>query len=107
MADEPSRPEEIARQLDRRTAVALGSIGHPNSIARMYDFLMGGTRHVEKDRDVARDALAAAPMIKLTIWENRKLIKRVVRDEANAVAGGVGVLAGYLGGLALMRRVAR
>jgi S-adenosyl methyltransferase len=56
------------------------------SIARMYDFLMGGTRHVEKDRDVARDAVAAAPMIKLTIWENRKLIKRVVRE---LVTGGI------------------
>jgi hypothetical protein len=31
----------------------------------------------------------------------------LVRDEANAVAGGVGVLAGYLGGLALMRREPR
>jgi hypothetical protein len=56
------------------------------SIARMYDFLMGGTRHVEADRDVARDAVAAAPMIKLTIWENRKLIKRVVRE---LVAAGI------------------
>lgn len=50
------------------------------SIARMYDFLLGGTRHTEKDREVARDAMAAAPMIKLTIWENRKLLKRVVRE---------------------------
>jgi len=31
----------------------------------------------------------------------------LVRDEANAVAGGVGVLTGYLGGLALTRRHAR
>lgn len=50
------------------------------SIARMYDFLMGGTRHTEKDRAVARDAMAAAPMIKLTIWENRKVLKRIVRE---------------------------
>lgn len=50
------------------------------SIARMYDYLMGGTRHSEKDREVARDAVAAAPMIKLTIWENRKFLKRVVRE---------------------------
>ncbi|GAA3627577.1 SAM-dependent methyltransferase [Kineosporia mesophila] len=56
------------------------------SIARMYDYLMGGDRHVEEDRDVAHAARNAAPMIRLTIWENRKLIKRVVRE---LVAGGV------------------
>jgi len=50
------------------------------SIARMYDFLMGGEHHTQTDRDVARDAMAAAPKIRLMIWENRKLIKRVVRD---------------------------
>lgn len=57
------------------------------SIARMYDFLLGGTHHTEKDREVARDAMAAAPMIKLTIWENRKFLKRIVRE---LVGGGIG-----------------
>lgn len=56
------------------------------SIARMYDFMMGGARHTEPDREVARDAVAASPGIKLLIWENRKLIKRVVRT---LVGGGV------------------
>jgi S-adenosyl methyltransferase len=70
---------------DPEWAVDGANLARP-SIARMYDYLMGGSRHVEKDRDVARDAAAAAPMIKLTIWENRKLIKRVVRE---LVTGGV------------------
>ena len=38
MADEPSRPDPAALQLERRASVALRSIGHPNAIARMYDF---------------------------------------------------------------------
>jgi aquaporin Z len=37
MTDQPSRPAQPAPQLDR-AVVALRSIGHPNSIARMYDF---------------------------------------------------------------------
>jgi lysophospholipase L1-like esterase len=49
------------------------------SIARMYDYLLGGTRHTAADRAVAHAAVAAAPGIKLTIWENRKFIKRAVR----------------------------
>src|ERR1019366_53894 len=68
-------------QAGRRRLEFLAAKHRPN--VRLPD---GGTRHVEKDRDVARDAVAAAPMIKLTIWENRKLIKRVVRE---LVTGGI------------------
>jgi predicted DNA-binding transcriptional regulator AlpA len=49
------------------------------SIARMYDYLLGGSRHAEADREIAHDAVRAAPRIKLTIWENRKALKRMVR----------------------------
>jgi S-adenosyl methyltransferase len=66
-------------------AAADGDFSRP-SIARMYDFMMGGTRHSELDREVARDAVAASPGIKLLIWQNRKLIKRVVRT---LVGGGI------------------
>jgi len=59
-------------------AVEGADLGHP-SIARMYDFLMGGSRHAEADREVAHQAVEAAPRIKLTIWENRKALKRIVR----------------------------
>src|SRR5690348_5690867 len=41
MTDQPAKPgqpEETEQQLARRAQVALRSIGHPNSIARMYDF---------------------------------------------------------------------
>jgi S-adenosyl methyltransferase len=54
------------------------------SIARMYDFFLGGSRHLEVDREVAREAVAAAPGIKLLIWENRKFLKRVGRFAAEA-----------------------
>ena len=82
-ADEP----EVAAIADEEPE------GHPDwapesadfdkpSIARMYDYLLGGTRHSTKDRAVAEEAVAAAPGIKLTIWENRKLIKRITRYAA-------------------------
>ena len=49
------------------------------SIARMYDFFLGGSRHLEIDREVAARAVRAAPGIKFLIWENRKFLKRVGR----------------------------
>lgn len=52
------------------------------SIARMYDFFLGGSNHLEVDREVAREAVAAAPGIKFLIWENRKFLKRVARFAA-------------------------
>jgi hypothetical protein len=64
---------------DGSMAAAAGAdFDHP-SIARMYDYLMGGSRHADADRQVARDAVQAAPRIKWTIWENRKALKRIVR----------------------------
>jgi aquaporin Z len=39
MADQPGQREEIDEQAVSRAAVALRSIGHPNSIAHAYDFL--------------------------------------------------------------------
>lgn len=59
-------------------AVDGADLDHP-SIARMYDYLMGGSRHAEADREIAHDAVRAAPRIRLTIWENRKALKRMVR----------------------------
>jgi aquaporin Z len=41
MTDQPAKPgppEETEQELARHAAVALRSIGHPNSITRMYDF---------------------------------------------------------------------
>jgi hypothetical protein len=54
------------------------------SIARMYDYFLGGTRHVEKDREVAREAHRAAPGIKILILENRKFLQRVARLAAES-----------------------
>lgn len=53
------------------------------SIARMYDFFLGGSRHLEIDREVAAKAVQAAPYIKILIWENRKFLKRVGRWAAS------------------------
>lgn len=52
------------------------------SIARMYDFFLGGSNHLAIDREVAKEAVAAAPGIKFLIWENRKFLKRVARYAA-------------------------
>ena len=38
MADQPGQPGATEEQLAHRAAVALRSMGHPNSIARAYDF---------------------------------------------------------------------
>jgi hypothetical protein len=53
------------------------------SIARMYDYFLGGSRHLEIDRAVAAKAVEAAPGIKILIWENRKFLKRVGRWAAS------------------------
>lgn len=77
MAD--TRPEIVADSTRPPSwAVDGADLDHP-SIARMYDYLMGGSRHAEADREIAHDAVRAAPRIRLTIWENRKALKRMVR----------------------------
>ena len=56
------------------------------SIARLYDYLLGGTHNLEIDRVLARKVLKAAPGVVLLMRENRKFLRRMVR---HAVESGV------------------
>jgi SAM-dependent methyltransferase len=52
---------------------------HQPSIARLYDYLLGGTHNLEPDRALGKQAIKAAPGIVLLIRENRKFLQRAVR----------------------------
>jgi O-methyltransferase involved in polyketide biosynthesis len=49
------------------------------SIARQYDYLLGGRHNLPTDRELARKVLKAAPGIVVLIRENRKFLRRAVR----------------------------
>jgi O-methyltransferase involved in polyketide biosynthesis len=49
------------------------------SIARVYDFLLGGKDNFESDREVAAKLLAAAPVSADVMRENRQFLGRAVR----------------------------
>ena len=48
------------------------------SIARVYDFLLGGKDHFAVDREVAARLLAVAPISADVMWENRQFLTRAV-----------------------------
>lgn len=48
------------------------------SVARMYDYYLGGKNHYAVDREAARIVLGAAPDVPLAALENREFLKRVV-----------------------------
>ncbi|MFE2979039.1 SAM-dependent methyltransferase [Streptomyces sp. NPDC059258] len=54
------------------------------SIARLYDYLLGGTHNLESDRKVAREAMRAAPGLLKLVRENRDFLRRAVRDAVDA-----------------------
>lgn len=49
------------------------------SIARVYDFLLGGSHNFAADREAAREVLDANPDVRLAAYENRAFLRRVVR----------------------------
>lgn len=49
------------------------------SIARVYDYLLGGKDNFESDRAVADQLLAIAPEMRLMVRENRDFLARAVR----------------------------
>jgi SAM-dependent methyltransferase len=49
------------------------------SIARLYDYLLGGKHHLAVDRELGRKAIRAAPGLIFLIRENRKFLRRAVR----------------------------
>lgn len=50
----------------------------PN-VARIYDFLLGGTENHEEDRRAAEKLLEAVPDAAVAAWDNREFLGRVVR----------------------------
>jgi SAM-dependent methyltransferase len=50
------------------------------SIARMYDFILGGTRNFPVDRDAARQAMAQMPDLARILRANRAFLGRAVRS---------------------------
>ena len=58
---------------------AAGSTGPAPSIARIYDYFLGGQQHTPADREVAAALLAAAPDARAFVVENRRFLVRAVR----------------------------
>jgi SAM-dependent methyltransferase len=49
------------------------------SVARLYDYFLGGTHNFAADRELARKLLQAEPNAKYIVAENRKFLGRAVR----------------------------
>jgi hypothetical protein len=49
------------------------------SVARLYDYLLGGQHNFAADRDFARKVLQTEPNARLIVTENRKFLGRAVR----------------------------
>jgi hypothetical protein len=49
------------------------------SVARIYDYVLGGKEHFESDRAAARALLRSLPEARLPAWENRAFLRRAVR----------------------------
>ncbi|MFK0187941.1 SAM-dependent methyltransferase [Streptomyces rubiginosohelvolus] len=49
------------------------------SVARMYDYLLGGSQHYEVDRKASADLLRIAPSTQQLARSNRDFLRRVVR----------------------------
>jgi hypothetical protein len=52
---------------------------HTPSVARMYDFLLGGKNNLQVDRERANEAMEADPLLPRVVRENRAFLGRVVR----------------------------
>ncbi len=49
------------------------------SVARIYDYWLGGSQNFAADRDVARRTAQALPHLPAAAWANRAFLRRVVR----------------------------
>ncbi|GAA2611528.1 SAM-dependent methyltransferase [Streptomyces tubercidicus] len=56
------------------------------SVARLYDFYVGGEHNLDSDRETARSALDALPGLDIAISANRAFLRRAVR-----YAAGLGI----------------
>ena len=64
-------PDEVERPPGVDMSVA--------SVARMYDYYLGGSENTDVDREAARLVLGAAPDVPLAALENREFLKHAVR----------------------------
>lgn len=64
--DVSGRPDEPERDMERP------------SIARIYDYWLGGNANFAADREVARRVLDQMPSLRETIWANRAFLRRAV-----------------------------
>jgi O-methyltransferase involved in polyketide biosynthesis len=60
---------------------------HTPSIARVYDYFLGGKDNFAADREVADRQIAIAPLIPVIAVENRRFLARAVTWVANQGAG--------------------
>lgn len=49
------------------------------SVARLYDYFLGGTHNFAADRELGRKMLEAEPNARTIVWENRGFLGRAVR----------------------------
>jgi SAM-dependent methyltransferase len=49
------------------------------NVARVYDYLLGGSHNFLADQDVARALAAVEPQVRAIAWANRKFLGRAVR----------------------------
>jgi SAM-dependent methyltransferase len=57
------------------------------SVARVYDYYLGGSHNFESDRSFARDVLAVLPDMPRLAQENRAFLRRAVRHLCRAGTG--------------------
>jgi hypothetical protein len=70
--------------VDREVGVPpLVDLTRPND-ARVYDYLLGGAHNFAVDREMAKQAVAAMPIIKQVALANRAFLHRVVRECVHA-----------------------
>src|SRR5699024_12744106 len=69
MSESPSAPSSVPVGVDPNRA----------SIARVYDYGLGGKDNYEIDRQVLDDVSAVAPSVNDLAWSNRQFLVRAVR----------------------------
>jgi len=78
MQPEAAAGRLIAMDTRKVPVLTAADIAQP-SVARIYDYWLGGTNNFAVDREVAERAAAAMPTLRAAIWANRAFLRRVVQ----------------------------
>ncbi len=70
--------------MDRPSWVPSGVDLNQPSVARVYDYYLGGSHNFAADREFARRVLAAIPELPRVLQENRAFLRRAVRHLVDA-----------------------